>query len=156
MLEFIPKHTLILTHRNFNMLELQRLNLTFLIVPHPLLQGFGSAGQAKLWVKLLTWNEILAFGLVLSEQHHNANHWSCHYFFFLFWKKDLCKIFLSNEKEPRDHELSMQFFFSGSTTHYFWILSMKRVFLLLSDGKNLVFITWNLVWNWKSLRYMLF
>lgn len=103
MLEFISKHTLILIHRNMKMLELQRLNLTFFIVLHPLLQGFGSTGQAKLLVKLQTWNEIAAFRLVLSEQHHNANCWSSRYFFFSFWKKDLYKIFLGNEKEPREH-----------------------------------------------------
>lgn len=45
MLEIISKHTVILIHRNFSMLGLRGLNLNFLIVLHPRLQGFATDAQ---------------------------------------------------------------------------------------------------------------
>lgn len=114
MLEFISKHTLILIHRNMKRLELQRLNLTFFIVLHPLLQGFGSTGQAKLLVKLQTWNEIAAFRLVLSEQHHNENHWVLITFFFFNSekkKKKICIRFFLVMKKNQENTNYWWFFF---------------------------------------------
>lgn len=54
MLQFISKHASIVIHVNFSILGLGRLNLTFLLVLHPSIQNFGSNGQAKLLVKLMT------------------------------------------------------------------------------------------------------
>ena len=103
MLEFISKHTLIPVHRNINILGLRRLNITFLIVFYPSLQGFGWTGPVKLLVKFLTSSEIVAFWLVQSEQYHNADHCT---FLFLFWKKKKKKFvqdFYKSEKSPRRH-----------------------------------------------------
>ena len=130
MLEFISKHALIPVHRNINILGLRRLNITFLIVFYPSLQGFGWTGPVKLLVKFLTSSEIVAFWLVQSEQYHNADH--CTFLFYSEKKKSLCKIFLT----VKNHQGGINYgrmFFLLSTTHYFWTFSMRRALFLLFD-----------------------